>query len=140
MELWLETTPFNGLLNDGWHRFFTEGSGSDRPIVPSADLLEDSESYRLHLEMPGLEPDSIEVRFEEDWLVVEAERKRPEWAKDAEIHIAERRYGALRRGFRLPEGANRDGIKASYRDGVLEVAVPKRPERKPVRIKVEHLN
>jgi HSP20 family protein len=69
-------------------------------------------------------------------LTVEAERKQPEREKDTEVHLSERSYGTMRRAFTLPEDASADGIKATYRDGVLEVTVAKKPEAKPTRIKV----
>jgi len=77
------------------------------------------------------------VRVEEGRLVIEAERKQPEWPKDAEVHLSERAYGKIRRAFAMPEDASGDdGIKATYRDGVLEVTAAKKPEAKPTRIKV----
>jgi HSP20 family protein len=134
MELWFETRPFaNGL-----DRLFSELSGAKSAIVPATDAVEDADNYRFFVEMPGLDAGSVEVHAEDGSLVVEAERKRPEWAKDAQLHLNERHYGAIRRAFRLPEDASHDHIRAAYKDGVLEVTVPKRPEAKPVRIKVDY--
>jgi HSP20 family protein len=99
-------------------------------------VVEHSEGYHFYFDMPGIKAESVEVRVEDGELVVEAERKRPEWPKDAEVHISERGYGKLARAFSLPEDASHDGIKATYRDGVLEVAVAKKPEAKPTKIKV----
>jgi HSP20 family protein len=73
---------------------------------------------------------------EEDRLMVASERKRPEWSQETGVHVAERNYGTIRRAFRLPLNASRDGIRAAYTDGVLEVTVEKRPESKPVKIQV----
>jgi|SRR5579885_651317 len=135
MELWFESRPFaNGL-----DRFFSELSGAKSTLAPATDVVEEDDNYRFYLEMPGLDAGSVEVHAEEGSLVIEAERKRPEW-KDAHLHLNERHYGAIRRAFRLPEDASHDQIRAAYRDGVLEVTVPKRPEAKPVRIKVEYQN
>ncbi len=136
MELWFETRPFaNGL-----DRFFSELSGVKNAIAPATDVVEDDDNYRFYVEMPGLDGGSVEVHAEDGSLVIEAERKRPEWTKDAQLHLNERHYGAIRRAFRLPEDASHDQIRAAYRDGVLEVTVPKRAEAKPVRIKVEYQN
>ena len=68
--------------------------------------------------------------------MIGSERKRPEWPQETAIHLAERDYGTIRRAFRLPLNARRDGIRAAYTDGVLEVTVEKRPESKPVKIQV----
>ena len=136
MELWLENG--NGLWRDAVRGFFKEAE--EKPEMPPTDVVEDRDGYHFYFEMPGLKSDSIDVRVEDETLVVEAERKQPEWPKDAEIHRAERRYGKVRRGFRLPEDASRDAISAAHRDGVLEVTVAKRPEAKPVKVKVEYKN
>ena len=105
-------------------------------FTPSTDIVEDAETYQFYFEMPGLKSESVDVRVEEGRLIIEAERVRPEWAKDATVHLSERTYGAMRRSFKFPEDALTDGISASYRDGVLNVRVPKKPETKPLRIKV----
>jgi HSP20 family protein len=86
--------------------------------------------------MPGLTSKSIDARFEDGHLVVEAERTRPEWPQETEVHIAERGYGTIRRAFELPKDASQDKVGASYKDGVLEVIAEKRAESKPARILV----
>ncbi|HZO81798.1 MAG TPA: Hsp20/alpha crystallin family protein [Candidatus Binataceae bacterium] len=127
----------NGWLYDRLNRFF-----NDVPWVPeterrpATDVIEDGEGYHFYFEMPGIKADSVEVRVEDGRLVIEAERKRPEWPKDAQVHVAERTWGKLTRAFVLPEDASHDAIKATYRDGVLEVTVAKKPEAKPTKIKV----
>jgi HSP20 family protein len=108
-----------------------------RKTVPAADVIEDADLYHFYFEMAGIASDSVNARVEDGNLVVEAERKRPEWSKDAEVHLSERTYGTMRRAFAMPEDAGNDGIKATYKDGVLEVTVPKKPESKPFKIKVE---
>jgi len=120
-----------------WTRLWDELEGGERSVAPRADVTEDAEGYHFYFEMPGLRSDSVEVRMEDQTLIVDAERKRPEWPKDMAIHVAERTWGKFHRAFNLPEDAAHDNVRASYRDGILEVTVPKRPEAKPVKIKVE---
>jgi HSP20 family protein len=62
--------------------------------------------------------------------MVEAERRQTEWPQETKVRVAERGYGKLRRAFELPDDASRDRIEASYKDGVLEVTVAKKPESK----------
>ncbi len=107
------------------------------PMAPRADVIEDKDAYHFYFEMPGLKGESLDVQVENDQLTVAAERKGPEWRRETAVHIAERGYGHFRRAFRLPLNANRDGIRATYTDGVLELTVDKRPESKPVKVKVE---
>jgi HSP20 family protein len=118
----------NGMLKD-----FHE---TPRRLLPAADVVEDQDAYRFYFEMPGLKGESLDVRVENDALVVTAERKRSEIAETAKVHVAERSYGTIRRAFELPEDADRDKIHANYKDGVLEVTVEKLPERKPLKIQV----
>jgi HSP20 family protein len=108
--------------------------------APAADVVEDADAYHFYFEMPGIASESVDVRVEDEHLIAEAERKRPQWPKDAEVHLAERTYGTMRRAFTMPDNASHEGIKASYKDGVLEVTVPKRPESKPFKIKVDFEN
>ena len=135
----------NGYAN-GWlydrmnrlNRLFNEAGVSvpQAHVRPRADVVEDGEGYHFYFDMPGIKADSVNVQVEDGDLVIETERKRPEWSKDAEIHLSERSYGTMRRAFTMPEDACAEGIKATYRDGVLEVTVAKKPEAKPTRIKV----
>ena len=68
--------------------------------------------------------------------MVAAERKRPEWPQETQLHIAERGYSPIKRAFTLPLNARRDGIRATYSDGVLELTLEKRAESKPIKVQV----
>jgi HSP20 family protein len=143
MEVVLGNGYANGWLYDRMNRLnrlFNEAGWtvpeSKNEVIPRADVIEHGEGYDFYFDMPGIKADSVNVEVEDGRLTVEAERKQPERAKDAEVHLSERSYGTIRRTFTMPEDASADGIKATYRDGVLEVAVAKKPEAKPTRIKV----
>jgi hypothetical protein len=58
-------------------------------MVPSVDVIEDKDGYHFYFEMPGLTNESIDARIENGRLLVAAERKRPEWPQETEVHIAE---------------------------------------------------
>ena len=131
-------TPNDSLLRH-WNVLWNELEPG-RKAAPAVDVIEDADGYHFYFEMAGIRSESVDVRVEDGSLVVEAERKRPEWPKDAEVHLAERAYGKMHRAFTMPEDASHDGIKAAYKDGVLEVTVPKRPESKPFKVKVEFEN
>jgi HSP20 family protein len=126
-----------GLMFDRVNGMFREMSRTSRNLMPAADVIEDKDAYHFYFEMPGLQNESINVHVEEGRLMVEADRKRPEWSKETTtVHFAERSYGTLRRAFELPKDASHDNIRASYKDGVLDVTVDKRPETKPVKIQI----
>jgi HSP20 family protein len=126
----------SGLLDrlNSFRRDIDEAAGAQ--MAPRADVIEDKDAYHFYFEMPGLKGESLDVQVENDQLTVAAERKRPEWPRETEVHIAERGYGHMRRAFRLPLNASRDGIRAAYTDGVLELTVDKRPESKAVKVTV----
>ena len=130
---WL-ASQLNGFWKDLARDF--DGQNTDAYVRPIADIVEDNDSYQFSFEMPGLKKDSVDVRVEDGHLIVEAERTRPELPKEAQVHLSERSYGPIRRTFKMPEDALTDGINATYRDGILDVRVPKKPETKPLRIKV----
>jgi HSP20 family protein len=115
----------------GWVR---ESDATARHMVPSVDVVEDKDAYHFYFEMPGLSNESIDARVEDDQLMVTAERARPEWPQEIRVRIAERGYGKIHRAFELPNDARRDTIGASYKDGVLEVTLEKKPESKSAKI------
>ena len=135
----------NGLANGGWlfervNGIFNGLARESERISPPVDVVEDHDSYRFTLDLPGLKSDSLEVKVEDGALVLNAERNEPTWAKDARVHRAERHYGRIHRAFRLPGDVGPDAIKAVYKDGVLEVTVAKRPEAKAVKVEVAYSN
>ena len=139
MEIRYETSlPNNGWLFDRMNGFFKDLQPQVRrpSIRPAVDVVEDNESYHFYFDMPGLNNDSVDLRVEDGILTMTAERKHPEWPKDSSVHFSERHYGTIRRSFELPKDANHDQTHASYKDGVLDVRVEKRPEARPVKIQI----
>ncbi len=129
-----------GSLSDRVNGLF-DGRPSDfERNSPPVDVVEDQNGYRFSFEMPGLKSDSLEVKIENEALVIDAERTQPAWANDAQVHRAERQYDPIHRHFKLPGDVGHDAIKAAYQDGVLEVTIMKRPETKAVRIAVAYNN
>ncbi len=83
-------------------------SSPARKTGPATDVVEDADTYHFYFEMAGINSESVDVRVEDGNLIVEAERKRPEWSKDAEVHLSERAYGTMRRAFTMPEDASHE--------------------------------
>lgn len=91
-------------------------------VEPASELIEDEGRYVFRVEMPGLNRDQIEVFLEDDYLVVQGERKeegRPN------RYYSEIRYGRVRRKIRLPSDASREGLNARLHRGVLEIEIPR---------------
>jgi HSP20 family protein len=133
----------NGLTNNRWlfervNGLFNGLSSEAERISPPVDVVEEQDSYRFSVDLPGLKADSLDVKVEDSTLVINAERNENARTKDARVHRAERRWGRIHRAFRLPADVGHDSIKAAYKDGVLEIAIAKRPEAKAARVEVAY--
>jgi HSP20 family protein len=133
------------LADGGWlfervNGLFNGLASEFEPISPPVDVVEDHNGYRFSIELPGLKSDSLEVKVEDETLVINAERIEPVRAKELRVHRAERHYGRIHRAFRLPSDVGHDAIKAAYKDGVLEVTIAKRPEAKAIKVEVAYSN
>jgi HSP20 family protein len=119
------TAQVNRLMNDvalGTPAFEATG------LAPAADILENAQEYRVTLDLPGVEPSTIQLKVEKDTLEVGAERKLAPLAAGEELHRSERPYGAFARTFRLPVSVDAGRVEARYEAGVLTVTLPKRDE------------
>ncbi len=102
------------------------------------DVTERSEEYVLTAELPGLKKDDINVTLENGVLTISAELKSdPEEKEGDRVVRQERRYGRYTRSLRLGTQINEKGIKATYKDGVLQLTLPKAEEVKPKKITVD---
>jgi HSP20 family protein len=119
----LPSMPFSGLM----------------PAAPAVEMKETAKSYKITAELPGMEPEDVEVSFEDGMLRIAGEKKEEREENERGYRLSERRYGAFERVVQLPAAADRDGIKAKFKNGVLTVTVQKdgKAERQPRRIAVE---
>lgn len=101
------------------------------------DIEEQPDRYTLHLELPGLKLEDIKITLEDNTLSIRGEKTRTEEQKNATYHRLERVYGTFERAFTLTHAVKSDKIEATYRDGVLEVTVPKAEEAKAREIPVK---
>ena len=107
--------------------------------VPSADIIESEDQVEIALDLPGYDPESMEVRVEGDVLTVKAERKQAFLDKARAYLRNERRTGITERSFVLPTKVDSSKCHAQFRNGVLTLTIPTREEAKPrlVQVKVE---
>ena len=104
---------------------------------PVVNVHETKDQFLVKAELPGLKQEEIEVSIEDDTLTLKGERKRETEVNENEYHRIERSYGTFQRSIVLPASVDASGVKASYKDGVLEIQLPKKEEAKPKAIKVE---
>jgi len=104
---------------------------------PALDIIEEKNQYVLKADLPGIKKEDIKISVQDDILTVAGERQSETVTEDKQVHRLERSYGRFTRSLNL--GANVDvaNIKANYKDGVLELVVPKSEEKKPKSIEVQ---
>jgi len=104
--------------------------------VPPLDVRETEATFAVTVDLPGLEPDQVEVTFEDGLLTIRGQREFTKEVDEEQYHRIERSYGSFARSVRLPRTADAEKIEASFDKGVLTVEVPKREEAKPRAIEV----
>lgn len=117
-----------------WNDAERESLGSWYPPV---DVFEDRDAVVLKAELPGMKKEDIDVRVENNVLTLQGERKREKELNENGYSRTERVYGTFCRSFSLPATVDVKKIDASYKDGVLEVTLPKVEEAKPKQIDVK---
>lgn len=103
---------------------------------PPVDIREEADRFVIRADLPGIDPQDIEVQMDKGILSIQGERKADAIAEGAQYTRSERRNGSFHRRFALPDSADAEGIVASGRNGVLELSIPKKPETTPRRIRV----
>ena len=105
--------------------------------APAVDIYETNDSFVVSADLPGLNKDEIQIDLKDNTLTLKGEKKFEEKvSKDNYIRV-ERAYGSFVRSFTLPQNVDPEKIKAKYKEGVLEVTIPKKEDAKPKQIKVE---
>ena len=123
-------------LHDEVNRLFNDvlTQGELRPLLPAGwlpavDLHETPEDYTVEMDLPGVNPKDLKIELLEGLLTIKGERKSERPADSGTTaHRLERNAGPFERAFRLPGRVDPGQVKASYKDGVLIVRVPKAPE------------
>ena len=141
--------PFRDLLSlqERMNRLFQESlsrsRGQEDDVAsggawsPPVDIYEGSENVVLRADLPGLRQDEIDVRIENGQLRLRGTRALPDGAGREEYHRIERPFGNFVRVFSLPNTVDVTRVKAEFRNGVLEVTLPKRQESQPRPVKIQ---
>jgi HSP20 family protein len=105
--------------------------------VPPVDIFQDKDNLVLRAEVPGVDKDAIDVRVENGVLTLQGERKSDADVADENAFRRERIFGRFARSFTLPTTVDAGRISARYRDGVLEIVLPKAEAAKPKRVEIQ---
>ena len=128
----------NKLFESALARTNFDAEGGVGAWTPVADVSEDATSITFHLELPGLAQSDIDVRLEDDELVVKGERKMDRSASGEQFHRVERAYGKFVRRFRLRSHFDPSSVAAAYQDGVLVITLAKKEGagKGPIRVQI----
>jgi HSP20 family protein len=140
--------PFRDLvtLQDRMNRIFDDAFRGNRGTqddwalggswAPTVDIYEHNGNLVLKAELPGIDPKDVDIRVENNVLTLRGERKLDTEVKQENYHRVERSYGSFSRSFTLPNVVDTDKIKAEFKDGVLQLVLPKKEEAKPKQISI----
>jgi HSP20 family protein len=128
--------PWRSLFDFGRHRRLM---GDLELAGPAIEIGEDNNDVVVKAELPGMKKEDIEISIAERLLTIKGEKKREAERKGEGYHYSERSYGAFERCLEIPRDVQADKVHAAFKDGVLEIRLPKTEEakRKEVKVKVE---
>ena len=119
-----------------------DGAGWDDDIVtsewnPAVDVEEREQEFVVRVELPGVQKEDVHIATQGNILTLRGEKKQHSESKESNYHRTERSYGSFQRSFTLPGSVKNDRIEASFKDGILEVVVPKAEDSKARTIDVK---
>jgi HSP20 family protein len=134
-----ELRPFDSDFNRLFEGFFAPVTlrQDGALLTPPIDVEETPDAYVFHADLPGVNAKDVKITVNGDTLTVRGERKREEQKTEGSLYRTERLYGAFERTFTLGTPVRSDQVKAAYRDGVLEIKVPKAEEARAREIEVQ---
>ena len=100
-------------------------------FAPRSDASASAEAYEINVELPGVQPDDVEVSLDDNTLVVRGEKRFEREESGKTYFFSEREYGAFQRTFRLPPDADSESIDAAFSDGVLTLKIAKLTAKQP---------
>jgi HSP20 family protein len=105
--------------------------------APTVDIAETAEEFQIKAELPEVKKEDVKVAVDQRVLRIEGERKQEKEEKGKKFHRVERSYGSFLRTFTLPDNVDEGNVKAEFKDGVLNVRLPKTEKAKPKAIDIK---
>ena len=137
-----ELTSLQDRMNQLFSRQFgSSGRNSEQSLgfanfIPPVDIFEDDHNITIQAEVPGVSEKDLDIRLENNILIISGERKLENEEKKENFHRIERSYGRFSRSFSLPATVNPDSVNAEFDNGVLKITIAKSEEAKPRQIKI----
>jgi len=123
-----------------WENFFGEKPLTrmwEREWAPSLDISETRDNFVVKAEVPGIDAKDIDISLTGDVLTIKGEKKQEREEKEEDYHLVERSYGSYSRSVRLPAEVESNKIKASYKNGILNITLPKSEKVKAKEVKIK---
>jgi HSP20 family protein len=132
---------FQHEMNRMVNEFFGGGNGEAAGTelsswTPAVDIHETDDGYVIKAELPGVSKDDVSIDIHQNTLTLRGQRKHEAEVKQDKYHRVERAYGTFQRSFTLPVMIDQEKVQATYKDGVLELHLPKSEAAKPKRIAI----
>jgi HSP20 family protein len=125
-------------MNRIFSDFFDETSETKfSQLTPSLDVVDGKDDIQVHVELPGIAREDVDISLKDDVLTVRGEKREKKEEKGENRYYVERSYGTFSRTVNLPARVRADQVKASYKDGVLEIKLPKAEEAKAREVHVD---
>ena len=125
--------PFSLFNHPMWRRPQFQGK---ELIAPAVDIFEEGKEVVVKAEIPGMKKSDINVNVTENSITISGEKKEEKKVDKTDYHRVECSYGSFCRSFQLPEGVNSDKAKASFKDGILEIRMPKSGKEKKKKLTI----
>jgi HSP20 family protein len=135
-----DITRFNREMDSLWNRFFGEAHpfpGTEGEWLPSMDVAETDGEVTVRAELPGLEAKDIDLDISGDVLSIRGEKKGKEEQKGENYYTRESYYGSFQRSVRLPSEVQSDKVEAKFKNGVLDIKLPKAEKTRKKKIEIK---
>lgn len=139
-ELYDVQERMNKLFDSAIDRSFLDRWRDTTRFEPRVDVLENGNEVVVKAELPGIDPKNLNVTVENSIMTIRGECKEEREERKKRYHRIERFSGSFERSFLLPEGIDAEKIKADYKNGILNVTIPKNPETKAKQIPINGEN
>ena len=104
---------------------------------PKLDISSDDKNYTINAEIPGVDTNDMKLEIKDGALILSGEKKTEKTSTDGQTeHVIERSFGSFYRAFTLPEDADSENIQASNKNGILNITIPRMPEKNAKRIQI----
>ncbi len=130
-------TDFQNEVNRLFHRSLHKKNGWEKTFEPEVDVLDEKDGFVIKADLPGVKKDDIEVKVEGRVVTLKGERKEEKETREKSSFTSERFYGTFTRMLELPADVKAEQVKAVYKDGVLEITLPKTEGARTNRVAVE---